>query len=388
MRWIAGLVAAIALGCGSAAAQSTPNPVMEHYRAYNAAMQAGDFAAAETAAAAAVEASEARDGDGGNTPVLVMNLAMVRVTAGQFEQAVAPAQRAVAFAEQGAEGLDLALARLVLGQAELSRGGRGPAERLQALLLEMRAAGGHESQVYLAASRLGQWALTERLYRHSVDAWTVAIDMTTQGDRNGAVARGNALIGRGTARLFADNMGFSTGSTGSNIVQSPEGLAELDYAEALRTLRPLLITAAGGDTRLTEAQQLYANALAWSTALRAKLRSLGWEDPAPLQGGGGFVIGTSSLAPLCPLTLDAPEPAYPGSAISEFGAGAVVVRIVTDDRGEIVERGVIATAGGVGFRNSVERVLPRWRYELAEGAMQPCSGASVRFIPYLFYIGF
>ena len=95
----------------------------------------------------------------------------------------------------------------------------------------------------------------------------------------------------------------------------------------------------------------------------------------------------SRTAPPCPDRLHAPDATYPGTAANNFGVGAVVVRVVLDERGEIVERGVIASVGGDAFRAAVERVLPRWRFDLAENAVQPCSRESVRIIPYLFYIG-
>lgn len=52
-----------ALCCAPALAQS--NPIVQHYRAYVAAMERGDLSAATAEAEAALAASEARDRDGG-----------------------------------------------------------------------------------------------------------------------------------------------------------------------------------------------------------------------------------------------------------------------------------------------------------------------------------
>jgi hypothetical protein len=71
-----GFILTLALVALPAAAQ-TPNPVVGHYRAYNAALERGDLATAETEARAALAASEMRDGDGGSTAVLALNLAHV-----------------------------------------------------------------------------------------------------------------------------------------------------------------------------------------------------------------------------------------------------------------------------------------------------------------------
>ena len=75
-RW-AVAAATFWFACVAASAQ-TPNPVIQHYRAYQAALDANDFVAAEREAAAALAASEQRDGDGGRTAVLALNLALVR----------------------------------------------------------------------------------------------------------------------------------------------------------------------------------------------------------------------------------------------------------------------------------------------------------------------
>lgn len=102
-----------------------PNPVVEHYKAYTAALQRQDFATAETEAAAALEASVQAYGDEGRTAVLALNLADVRLVRGNLDAAVAPAQKALALAEArgSASGVDARLARLTLDRAQLHSGG-------------------------------------------------------------------------------------------------------------------------------------------------------------------------------------------------------------------------------------------------------------------------
>jgi hypothetical protein len=69
-----------------ASATAQTNPVLQHYRAYAAALERGDLATATTEAQAALAASEARDGDGGRTAVLSLNLATVQLWAGHPER--------------------------------------------------------------------------------------------------------------------------------------------------------------------------------------------------------------------------------------------------------------------------------------------------------------
>jgi hypothetical protein len=124
-------LALLILGLATAAGAQTPNPIIEHYRAYRAALERNDLAAAEAAAISALEASEARDGDGGRTGVLVYNLATVRFARNDLSGALAPARRALELAQlrgEAASSVSPILARLLVGRAELAAdepGGRG-----------------------------------------------------------------------------------------------------------------------------------------------------------------------------------------------------------------------------------------------------------------------
>ena len=83
----------IALPTAPAFAQPpATDPVVAHFRDYRAAIDRQDFAAAETAATAALEASEA--GKGSRTAVLALNLALLRLTLAEPAAAHAPAARA------------------------------------------------------------------------------------------------------------------------------------------------------------------------------------------------------------------------------------------------------------------------------------------------------
>lgn len=81
-------VALAALFATAAIAQEPPS-VVAYYQQYSAALEHGDLAAAERAAASALAASEQRDGNGGRTPILALNLAGTRVQLGQWQAASA-----------------------------------------------------------------------------------------------------------------------------------------------------------------------------------------------------------------------------------------------------------------------------------------------------------
>jgi hypothetical protein len=62
-----------------AAAQQTTNPITQHYRAYREALGCGDLSRAEVEATAALEASQLRDGDGGDTHSIRLNYRCCRL---------------------------------------------------------------------------------------------------------------------------------------------------------------------------------------------------------------------------------------------------------------------------------------------------------------------
>ena len=121
------------------------------YRAYTAAMEAGDYAAAEREAENAWRLAETELGDNPNTAVLAVNYAQLVAESAPAKAAEAY-ERALALAEKGVSDLDpddLKLrARLARFYAAPAGKGEAEAEALAAALAAYRAAGGppsHES---------------------------------------------------------------------------------------------------------------------------------------------------------------------------------------------------------------------------------------------------
>src|SRR5262249_11051026 len=140
---------------------------------YRAAVDRGDLAAAETEAAAALEASQARDGNGGRTGVLALNLALARLDAGHRAEAMQPAQLAQSLAGDTSGG-GRALADLVVARTELSRA--GGAERILAALGQP---GARDLGAYAfdAASDLGRFSMEQQQYEQAQAAWTRAVEL-------------------------------------------------------------------------------------------------------------------------------------------------------------------------------------------------------------------
>jgi len=103
-------IAALAVGllCGAAAAQDAPDDVMEAYRAYNAAFDAGDIEAAAEAARTALAAGQAAletnppQIDPVTLAALAENLGAAETALGRYDAASEAYARAAALLEEGA----------------------------------------------------------------------------------------------------------------------------------------------------------------------------------------------------------------------------------------------------------------------------------------------
>lgn len=377
----------------SAAAQA-PNPVMEHYRAYNAAMQRGDLAAAEDAAAQALAASEARDGDGGSTAALAANLAQVRLDRGRVSEALAPAQRALQLARANANaGVDPIYAGLLLGRAELPRAGQGEPSLVDAVAAAERA-GGFEAEIYDAASALGQWAIQRQRYAIGVSAYEAAIRASSGDDDGQVIARANAHVGRGVALLLGDRgrqFGTQRGSSGqaTRLIDRPNEEAPRAMLEAVRLLTPLMERGISGP-QLTRVQAAYASASSWQFVTLSWFRSMGWRvppDARDFSGQWSFDLEPDDRKPACQYRLVAePLPEYPANALADFGVGATMLRIVTGPDGQAQEMNVIAGAGGQMFIDAVQAAAPRWRVARRENTPPDCSARVLIF--QMFYFRF
>ena len=362
--WVAILTLAIV---SPASAQT--NSVRQHYRAYLAALESGDLTTARAEAEAALAASEARDGDGGSTAVLALNLATVHVMADDAEGALRPAQRALALARAGAAGVDPLMAELILARATLATDDTlNAANELRAVLDAPSSATLPHSELYAAAQQLGNWALARPDYEMARSAWSVAgryPEGSVFGERYGL---GRARTSEGIAIILSE-LRRTRGR-----MDEDEGLAaHALLGEAARALQPLSQVEAP-TLELTLAQQTYAEARAWLLALEAKLDADGHDVPDSPEEAQGDADGLSEIGPVdlarprCMMRVNARRlPSYPRTS----QVGAVILFLRTNANGEIVSHQIAARAGAPEFAEAIERVLPHWRIERIDEQSAP-----------------
>jgi TonB family protein len=388
-QWVFALVAA-ALLAGEANAQTT-NPVTAHYRAYRDALAAGNMTLAEAEATAAFDASAARDGDGGNTAVLAVNLAQARLSLGRRDDAYAPALRAYNIASAGGSNVDPLMASLVLGRTELTaeRESEGR-DRLEDAVREARTREDLRADTYAAAADLGRWLFAREQYIGALDAWTVAGELVDAAEGDTAYARTEARLGAAAAQMaramaaVIREQARPTDTRMNTNAYAPFRDADEALAEAQALMAPYAYVAAE-DGGLTLGQRTYAHAIAWRTMGRAFLQSRG-QRPLPALDINTQGAGAADARPVCQMTIVAEErPNFPPGASSAFAVGAAVVRFTVDEQGQTTDVDVAASVPERWFREAVERVAPQWRLERDPASPADCRYQPVMYQTWMFY---
>ncbi|MBL8552609.1 MAG: energy transducer TonB [Hyphomonadaceae bacterium] len=370
--------AAVALAWASPAF-AQDNPVVAHYRVYRAALERNDLAAAETAADAALQASVVRDGQGGRTGILAINLAKVRLSRGKAAEAYAPALQAfnISAADPGV-GVDALLARLVLGRSELTdarwREGR---DRLRPAIEAAEARPDMAAEGYTAAAELGRWLNAHEAYQEAITAWTAAGRLVESAEGDKVYALAEARLNEGVARFLRATAARNHERRRPNdtrIFFDMSGefeIARARFAETQTLLREAAHTQGEG-LGLSLSQQMYAAARAWSGALwaYAEGEESRFRPDEPLEDTGYA----------CAVSLDpTPRPDFPPGALSATSVGAVVLRVLTNERDEVVDIRVAAAVPSRWFKEAVERVASQWRLT------RTCPGQNVSFTSIRFY---
>lgn len=372
---------ALLVVAAAASAQQSPapaDPVVANFRAYRAALARDDLPAAETAAAAALAASEAARGS--RTAVLALNLANLRLELGRDYDALTPARTAHALATSGAEsGVDPRLAALTLGRAAIASGERDGARRLAEAIAAAQTDEALASDVYGAAVELGQWALDAQDYATAEHAWASA-ERLAAASSDPTFARANALIGKGAAIFLrhAYPQELQTGARTARI-STPDAQAASDaFTLAQRLLEKTAYAATPAGTTLTAGQVAFAQAMAWQGALHARIESLDEPLPVPLPPGlpgydssGDCVMRSANTGP---------EIEYATPALFRFGVGAAVAHFALNADGTIRARTLAASIPPGALGDSVEATLGEWRIE-----KDPRSPTSCR-VPPSYYV--
>ncbi|MGE0044174.1 MAG: hypothetical protein AB7T08_00295 [Hyphomonadaceae bacterium] len=367
--------AAIALVAAALCSAQTPltppaNEIVANFRAYRAALEAGDLAAADVSGAAALAASAARDGDGGRTGILALNLANVRLERGMWREAEAPARQALRIAEQSASaGVDPLIARLAIGRIEINADAEGAGERLAAALQNSEGRDDLAEYAYPAALTLGDWASRERRrLDFAVAGWRAAVEHAVGARGDSQVARASALSTLG-ATLVVRVLFAAPGRDGN---RDDIRLAIASLADAREIIRPIMEREANTDAALTPAQRVHANTLAWLGFIRAYGQSDMRADWRGLD-----LPGLTSVT--CGYQLNMlTRPRYPYPAYSDLPVGTAVVRLRLDERGQVLGRSVVAGVPDEHFTDAVSRVVDSWSITRDVAlSNQPCRDRNV-----------
>jgi TonB family protein len=368
-------------GVAFAAPASAPSPVVQHYQAYRAAFEQGDLALAESEAARALAASVEQNGDAPPTAALALNLARLRLIRNQHSTAIEPARQALAIAEQhgDASGVDVHVARLVLGRAELPGGDVTAMERLLQAVRAAQGAPGMDDDAYPAAVELAIAAHDAGRYPLAREAWLASARFAKGSSINADYARARAKLGEATARiaLFA-TVPVAPGRAPVREFEAADAL----LAEAMDLVHDQAVqSAAGGE--LTRAQALFGEAAALKAALSAKLHSDErdrWIKTEPKKRALEIGVTDPSL-PQCERRLIArPEPDYPPAKRVKNGVGAVVMKALMDESGAVTRVQVAGAAGGQEFTDAVTAAARQWRVEKDDDSVAGCQMAREVFL--------
>lgn len=376
MKRAAAVLLIWALAATGALAQ---NPVLGHFRAYQAALEQNDLPAAEAAANAALAASEARDGDGGSTPVLTLNLATVRFLRGESANALGPAQRALALAQAGGEASRVSpiQAGLLLGRVELALARDAGAARVLAALEAGQDGTLPDDDIYDAAVHLGQYLTLGADYARAHQAWSIAANYASSARSSPAYALANARVWQAASMMLEDTTREGRGR--GRLEADTAAQARRGLNEAVALLQPLAEIEAV-DGRMTLAQSAYAQALAWRAVLRAKIRSDGVELPADepeAQGDGAYEIDLPASSPQarCHVRFNYTRDyslLFPDRALSEGQLAGMAVRFTVDETGQVTESLPVAVVGRDDFVRAVENSWRHWRVERLESSPPNC----------------
>lgn len=334
-----------------------PSEIVAHYRAYNAALSHGDYAAAEREAAAALAAAQAADDP--KIGVLAFNLARLRAfELGMLESARAPAQLALAHSSDGVRSEHV---RLILLLTDLKSESRTAQHALDAAMISARTAPDADVDFHyriarawgLAALREIREASAEQGFGHAVD---LARRMTGDNALDLAFAlseHGALLVVRG-----ADREGYER------------------FQEAARLLSTRLTETSG--TLVSPGVRLYAEVSAWMMVVQAKSPSRRYA-PVPRPE-----LSHAGMRPCAYEVRTQPRPVFPRPAMARLSVGAVVLRIGANPDGSLKHVQVVGAVPRANFSEAVIAVTPRWRVIWKEAGNQCRRDTDNILIPIVF----
>lgn len=373
----------LAATAGAAGQSSSPvDPVLTHFREYRAALERDDLPAAETAAAAALAASEAARGP--RTAVLALNLANLRLELGPPYDALTPARTADALATASADsGIDAVAAALTLGRAEVGAGDAAGAPRLLAAFTAAGTGSALDIDVYNAAVALGSSAIDAQDYASARSAWSTAVRLAYATD-DPVFARARALTGEGAAIFLAsaDRTALQAAALSAADAQA----ANDALATAQRLLLPNAFAEPSGSASSVN-QRAYAEALAWQTALLAKAAREGTTLPQPSSLGSDVAAFADDAWCRVRTIRSNADIVYPPQALDRYGVGAVVLQMSLDATGAVTQRTIAAAVPPGVLGEAVAKAAIEWRAEKDPASPAGCRMPASAYVNIRFVLG-
>jgi hypothetical protein len=216
-------------------------------------------------------------------------------------------------------------------------------------------------------------------------------DAALPSEAHDLVARARALTEKGVAlrvaassheRRLAAGSRIATPRSWLNIALGEE--ANDAFVEALTLLAPQ-VAVESRDGRFTELTAAYVAALLETADLHA--RFFEHEAARPRTPGVdplAYALAADAV-PYCEMWLTDPSGTLPVRQRQELleevlGVGAIVVRIRSDETGQVLERDLLAATPAGPFEDAIRRVLTEWVLERVPGRGDTCSQAGVRHV--------
>ncbi len=400
-KLVIALALVVTMGGGALAQSPIPfappsNPVQDHYRAYRTALEGGNPALAEIEAAAALDASLARDGEGGRTAVLALNLALVRLDQNRAASAQEPARlaHAISASRGDSTGVDPIAAQLVVARADAmaDQSAQPSAQALAQLRAQFTGAlASADGRADLASVRhasaraIGDWGLRRRQFATARLAWAQAAELANGATFDDRLARGEARIGEGIA-ILSETRERERVAGGVNV--EAYVAARGAFAEASGVLYAL-VREQPRAVRFSQVDIAYATAVGWRSLVRAIAQSAHFRVWRRLYGEDQTQSASSGSEAQQPCVSAyrvraTPLPEFPTDAIYDGRIGVVVVRLLLNDTGGIDDRRIAVALPEGSFRRSVESVFDRWAVAPAPNVVNACGADQVLFLPIVF----
>lgn len=346
-----------------------------HYRAYEAAIAAGDLTSASAAAVAAWRTGErVWSGGNANLPGLAFNAAWSLGLVNKIGEAREPAQRAIALARQYPGHVDLKEAGFILAYANMA---------VQPTKQNVEA-----FNTAAAAVDNGGWG-DFLLARSYADGARNALNVAMPRVARELVDRGLAEI----TRLAPNNAGLKTNllvlRTQSSLQLRQFGRAVNQVMEARRSYgRPR------GERDLN-----WASLMAWEAAARAVHLSVYGDSSQPEIGSRMLredrmetwtkedLKAVSRDIPGCTIDeykrLGSRGPAginFPRGELNDGYAGGALVRAQLDGDGRVIGTDILASLPRASFGTAAVEGIRTWRYELPPTTPVQCQSVDVMLV--------